>query len=819
MILRETYRQKMKERIDSMTHREERESAIWSALPIKRITACMLITAMVFPFTACKKNTEKDPILGHPKYTSGQEILETDTFFHSEVNPLKIPTASGKEVKSLKVGSCEFEEGIAIASYEITYSLPGEKQLQDLTEEEREEYFVRATSIFDGKGDFVAEISGEEYDLCDVAVAPDGNASLLCSYFDKEKDTIGLKIRILDRNGKMVRELQLPESELLVKEDTRCELGILSDGRYTVSGADKMFVYDEEGKKCFDIFDRDRTIGGTVIFQNGKYYVTSAVYDADNGDSVKLKEVDMNTGALGRSHSADDLERYGTVVETEAGLFLNTSSSTSKVDIESGEITEIFNWNDTDVDRTALWDTRLVPKNEDELYAVGEKYKADGRAEFYLVHLTRAEKNPHAGKRIIVIGGTDVETNESFLSFLYKYNQDPENPCRAVLMDYSDELKPNEGASELQRKVYLDILSGEGPDILLDFSDFSAFSTEEVMADLNPYLDGSDGIRREDYFDNLFRMQEKDGKLYHIPIRFSLMGFEVNTDYISETVGWTFDAFEDAAGSLPKDVSFVEGMKYREILDLMMRNTLSDFVDYKQRTVDFQNDEMKRILQLVRKHGVSILPEEDIDTENEDEYGYYSTEDRVAEKFYSGLLAVRASGISTIENYALSEDAMKGKVAYLGYPSTDGCGMQALISSSIGIVSTSKYKDLAWDLVRDYLNYMEQERDIASASFSVNRNTFGKEAEEEMNVNNRRYEEALRRWDAISLKGVFTSITPDDINAVRTLIENVGTVGSYDASIIAIILEEAEGYFAGDRTEDEVLKNIQNRTATVIKEL
>ena len=88
-----------------------------------------------------------------------------------------------------------------------------------------------------------------------------------------------------------------------------------------------------------------------------------------------------------------------------------------------------------------------------------------------------------------------------------------------------------------------------------------------------------------------------------------------------------------------------------------------------------------------------------------------------------------------------------------------------------------------------------------------------------MNVNNRRYEEALRRWDAISLKGVFTSITPDDIDAVRTLIENVGTVGSYDASIIAIILEEAEGYFAGDRTEDEVLKNIQNRTATVIKEL
>ena len=117
MILRETYRQKMKERIDSMTHREERESAIWSALPIKRITACMLITAMVLPFTACKKNTEKDPILGHPKYTSGQDIKETDTYFNAEVNPLQLPVDKDKKLDYLYVENCDFVGNLVIASY------------------------------------------------------------------------------------------------------------------------------------------------------------------------------------------------------------------------------------------------------------------------------------------------------------------------------------------------------------------------------------------------------------------------------------------------------------------------------------------------------------------------------------------------------------------------------------------------------------------------------------------------------------------------------------------------------------------------------
>ncbi|MBR3033690.1 MAG: hypothetical protein IKH92_11800, partial [Clostridiales bacterium] len=62
-------------------------------------------------------------------------------------------------------------------------------------------------------------------------------------------------------------------------------------------------------------------------------------------------------------------------------------------------------------------------------------------------------------------------------------------------------------------------------------------------------------------------------------------------------------------------------------------------------------------------------------------------------------------------------------------------------------------------------------------------------------------------------------ISEEDIGEVRKLITNVTRSVNRDPVISGIISEEAAGYFAGDRTEDEVLSTIQNRTSIVVKEL
>ena len=50
------------------------------------------------------------------------------------------------------------------------------------------------------------------------------------------------------------------------------------------------------------------------------------------------------------------------------------------------------------------------------------------------------------------------------------------------------------------------------------------------------------------------------------------------------------------------------------------------------------------------------------------------------------------------------------------------------------------------------------------------------------------------------------------------MLENIHTVKTFDKTVFLLIKEEAEGYIMGDRTAEDVAKNIQNRTATVVNE-
>ena len=51
-----------------------------------------------------------------------------------------------------------------------------------------------------------------------------------------------------------------------------------------------------------------------------------------------------------------------------------------------------------------------------------------------------------------------------------------------------------------------------------------------------------------------------------------------------------------------------------------------------------------------------------------------------------------------------------------------------------------------------------------------------------------------------------------------SLIEQVTNVYQYDPQVAAIVEEEAAAYFAGQRSADDVCKNIQNRVQNLVQE-
>ena len=58
----------------------------------------------------------------------------------------------------------------------------------------------------------------------------------------------------------------------------------------------------------------------------------------------------------------------------------------------------------------------------------------------------------------------------------------------------------------------------------------------------------------------------------------------------------------------------------------------------------------------------------------------------------------------------------------------------------------------------------------------------------------------------------------EDISTYTTAVENASGLWSNDRKVEDIIVEEAEAYFAGDKSVDEVVEIIENRVNTYINE-
>ena len=142
-----------------------------------------------------------------------------------------------------------------------------------------------------------------------------------------------------------------------------------------------------------------------VFFSEGKYYVITT--STDMNGIIKLSEIDMTSGAI---KPGKELKNFITdprmMVAGEDGIYSSTSTGIFRLNISTCEMEEVLNWNQTDLDRSILDMIRCYPKNSDEIIAISQGNAATIQYQkIHVVHLHRAPENPHAGKKILNIGG------------------------------------------------------------------------------------------------------------------------------------------------------------------------------------------------------------------------------------------------------------------------------------------------------------------------------------------------------------------------------------------------------------------------------
>ncbi|MBP5417004.1 MAG: extracellular solute-binding protein [Clostridiales bacterium] len=816
----------------------------------RRAMAVILSSSMILPLTACNNSKKKNSSVRQ------NVVKEDDPYFDVKKASVSIPIDPDKEVTYQNVNNLTFLGDMVMISYSIDYKIPPEveKQIENLNWDDEtgdacqkmmeltEKYSESGTIYYDLDGNMIKKESSQDSEnISGVFPQKDGSFLKTATVYENGECVTKTKLYDCDSQGNVQNEIILEDTE----EMWQSTVFRLDNGNYLVGAGMNLSLVGKDGK----LIHRDQVEGfyGTILFTDGKYYASTDKFDEKTGETTSAYcEVDPESGTL-KGSPIEVASSYWEYIQGADKCYLMDVDGIKSVDPIKGDKETILDWNWTDYNEETAGSRSVVIKSDDEIILLEELWNNDldskGISEYSIVKLTRQEKNPHAGKTIIQIGTMYDDSQAEFRNYIIQYNLDPNHLSRIFVKSYGSDIEANSDDElqklydELPDKIYLDMIAGEGPDILMNFSRYSQFNSEKVLVDLNQFIDGQSGLKRDEYFDNIFRAFETKGKMYQVPLCIDISGYVSSSDIVGNRSGWTYEEFENVIKSLPDNVSvFDDGVSSSQLLDEMLSVASDSFIDYEKGTVSFDTAEFRELLEISKKYANSHPV-----SENGEMGGYYGvTEsgaiyspdivgmpedsyldplDRIAEK----MLVLSPTSLYSLEDIARVKKSLKGKEVFLGIPSPNGSGMSALPMMTFGISAKSKHIDEAWDFIR----FMFSEDAQFSYADEFNSIPINRAA---LDRRNKAEIEFVQKWnnqfegkteeDSVDLSkiGLMDALTEDDAKTFVSLVENVSTFSSFDPGIMEIIKEESAGYYSGQRSAEDVSKIIQNKATTKVHE-
>ncbi|MCR5275287.1 MAG: extracellular solute-binding protein [Clostridiales bacterium] len=812
----------------------------------RNVMAVVLSTSMILPLAGC--NSKKSD-----KRVKNEVVKEDDPYFSVKKATLDFTPEGDKEIEYKSISNPLIAGDMVIASYQVNYKIPDSvlKELDQIGFDSddncqkysqiTEGYYESGTLYFDFDGKLIKkDTSTTGEDISAIYPQPDGSfIKAITQYTEGECKTTTM-LRHCDAAGNTIKDIPLEG----VEDMWNAKLFVLDNGNILLGSGTSVYLLNGEGKQINQVTINNYY--GQMYSFDGKYYVYMEEFNEQTMVSkCTFQEIDPATLELKGKPEETKISAWE-LVQGKDGCYSMSSNEIKSVNPLTGESEKVLDWNWVDYNPEHTSSENCLIKSADEM-VLFESYwdevtdlTQSADQHFSIIQLSREAKNPHAGKTIIELGMMSY-VDSALKDYIIEYNTEPAHKSRILTRSYADELNydvdpenPEKTYAELIDKVYLDLLSGDGPDILMDFSEYNQFNNEQVLVDLNKYIDGQNGLNREEYFDNVFRAFETKGKMYQIPICVDITGFVSSSDIVGNRSGWTYEEFENVISSLPKNTSvFPDGMSSSTLLQSMISVASDSFIDYETKTVNFDTAEFKKLLEISKKYATNDPVQENnyggmVAESGAGAYtmeGPYSGEPEVDPlvRIANGMLALNEAYIFSLDDIANVKEALKGKEVFLGMPSPNGSGMSARPMMTLAISAQSKHVDEAWDFIRFMFNEDQQVQYSKNfVSIPVNRAALDRRNAEQIEQV-KEYNKLMGQKDPetsvdYSKMGMMTDINEDDAKELVKLVENVSTISSTDLGIMLIINEEVPAYFKGQRSAEDVCKNIQNRATTKVHE-
>lgn len=690
-----------------------------------------------------------------------------------------------------------------------------------------------------------------------TAVSPDGNIMAFATFVDfgdqKKPDfddpsfdyesfdfeefyshvKYNYKLYTVDLDGNIKSENDITGLDEYADED-----GDVNIGRMYPCGGDKVIceVYSMDNK--YVILGTDGKISGELDGLDASYIESVALIDDEtiaaagyfkNYDAA-VKYVDANT--LKAKDDTVDLKKaglsdnIGTIFAGSGDYKFLMSTSTALCGIkEDGSGEEIINWLDSDLGNGGV---NSIVSMENGDYVIAYQDYTSGTNGSTLYRLTKRDVSEMENTKVITIGV--MYDNPDIKSKVQEFNKSHDG-VRFKMVDYSkydDYDEENERyTSSGEGQLKNDIVSGNAPDMIVCQNQalIKNLANKGLFVDLSEYLSKDSDIKTDDIMPNILEACKIGGKLLSLPTAFQIQTYAIKAKNFDKDT-WTIDEMIDTYKKQPEGTSLTY-LDSKETISEMLLSSMCGCIDYEKRTCSFDSPEFKKFLDFANE-----FPKQDelIDWEDQKAVNEMFNNDN----FMKDKQLIDNVYLYDFESYIGQYKGRFGDedVKFIGGPSVGGNGGVLMLSESLAILTNSTDKDTCWELIKEFFKTPEEDEDESGmnryyiSGFPTIKSKFDKMADTAtkkpyyIDENGKKVEYNYSYYDQSKNKSVDVDpLTEDEKKEIVDYIMNTTTiVDNFDPEIQNIIMEEADAFFEGEKSSEEIISSLQSRISLLLSE-
>lgn len=527
-----------------------------------------------------------------------------------------------------------------------------------------------------------------------------------------------------------------------------------------------------------------------------------------NGKGFCVVEIDPKKGEAGESFTLPgEDQNFNVMAGGGYDLFLWNNAIVAGYNFGDADYTELLNFVDSDIDTANI---RLFSAVDEGRFLMLKYNTENWKSEMYA--LTKVAPEDVKEKQVITFGVLGMNDSE-LIGQVIRFNKSNDQ-YRVTFKDYSkysSEANPEGGITELNN----DIAAGTAPDVIrVDNNMMPVYSyiRKGVFEDLYTWLDQDPEMKREDFLTNVLDAHSVDGKLYQIPVTFTIATMFGKTSVVGDRFSWTIDELKEVAKQYP-DSQTIELVTRNDLLAVCAMYFGGAYLDYYAGTCSFDSEEFIGLLEWA----ASFPAEVDYASLDED---YWANESK---RYRENETLLYVGSISSFDDFQQIKNYQFGEaISPVGFPVSEGVGSVIAGNNCMAMSAKSGNKEGVWEFIKYFLTKEYQSNDDIW-ELPVRNDALEELAKSAMepayyldeNGNKVEYEQTAN-VNGVEIK--IKPITEQEMDRYLEFIRSVDRTMFYNQDLVKIITEESQSFFAGQKSAKDAADIIQSKASIYMSE-